>query len=288
VGAAVGIILAVAGALSFSGPLPGSSPSDVVARVNGKVITKATFSLALDRISRRRASDVTEEERARVLDRLIDEELLVQRGVEMGLVDSDRMVRRAIIMAVIDSIVADAIDPKPNESELRAFYESERALFVTPGRVHVQQIYLAPRGNRGKALHQAREAAAAIAKGMSFEAARVKYGYGDDVPVPDTPVPVHVLRRHLGPSLTRIVLDMTPGEISEPVESPAGYHLLHLVSFQPETVRSFESVRREVEAEYTRRRREEALGKALHRLRENASIVLSPTAPSVPENDGQV
>lgn len=285
---AVGIALAVAGALSFSDPRAATLPPDVVARVNGRAITRTTLSLALDRLSSRAGSAVSEEERARVLERLIDEELLVQRGVTIGLVDADRMVRRAITMAVIDSIVANALSANPSESELRKFYESERARFLTPARAHVRRIYFPFRENRVAALLQAREAAAAIARGESFEAARVKYGHGDDVPVPDTPVSIHVLRRHLGPSLTGIILTMTPGEISGPIESPSGYHLLHLVSLQPETLRPFESVRRSVEAEHTRRRREEALETMLHRLRKEATIVLSSAGPSLPGKDGHV
>ena len=278
-GAAIGIVLAVAGTLDLSSPLTGKPPSDAVARVNGKAIPATALAFALARLSNDRVQEMTAEERALVLDRLIDEELLVQRGVEIGLLDSDRMVRRAITMAAIDSIVAEASGAKPSESELREFYESQQALFAAPAMAHVQEIYFGFRKDREAVLSRAREAAAEIAKGMSFEAAKARYGHADGVPVPDAPLPLHVLHRHLGPSLTRRVLDMTPGEVSPPVESPSGYHLLHLVSMKPEAARPFEEVRSEVETEYVRRARDEALSKVIRRLRGEASIVLSQAAP---------
>jgi parvulin-like peptidyl-prolyl isomerase len=278
-GAAIGIVLAVAGTLNPASPFTGRLPSDAIARVNGKAIPATALAHALARLSNDGAPEMTAEERALVLDRLIDEELLVQRGVEIGLVDSDRMVRRAITMAAIDSIVEEAPGAKPSESELREFHESQHAVFAAPAMAHVQEIFFGSGKDREAALGRAREAAAEIAKGMSFEVAKTRYGDADGVPVPDAPLPFHVLHRHLGPSLASRVLDMTPGEASPPVESPSGYHLLHLVSMKPESVRPFEDVRSEVENEYVRRARDEALSKVIRRLRGEASIVLSPAAP---------
>ena len=41
-----------------------------------------------------------------MLDRLIEEELLVQRGIEIGLLDGDATVRKTVAMAVIEFVLA--------------------------------------------------------------------------------------------------------------------------------------------------------------------------------------
>ncbi len=51
---------------------------------------------------------VDDADKRRLLDRLIDEELLVQRGLELGLASSDGAVRKAVAGAMIESIVAEA------------------------------------------------------------------------------------------------------------------------------------------------------------------------------------
>lgn len=254
---------------------PQGLSGDVLARVNGKALTVQDLAFALERS----ASKSPDRRHRETLDLLIDQELLIQRGVEIGLLESDLTVRKAIAMAVIDAVVADVLKREPSEEELRAFYTSHRAVFALPARLHVQHLFFAENGDSDKARVRAEQAVAAIAHGMSFREAGERYGDQDGGPVPDTPLPPHVLRRYLGPTLANTALALRAGEISSPVRSPLGYHVLRLVESQPESVRPYEAVRQEVRAEYFRRKRDEALQRQLDRLRRNATIVLSPQAP---------
>ncbi len=275
VGAAVGILLAVAGALV---PTASDFSGSVIARVNGKVITAQDLDFALDRLAGDSHHAATHAERLAALQRLIDQELLIQRGVEIGLLDSDLTIRKAIAGAMIDAIVADVLAKEPREEELYAFYESHKAIFTAPSRVHVQQIYCSGDGDLAKALSQAEQASAALTRGLSFQEVRERYGDEDSVSIPDAPLPVNVLRRHLGPTLASAALALNVGDISPPLQSPSGYHILRLVELQPEQVQPYQTVREEVKAEYFRRRRDEALQHYLDDLRQKATIVRSPRA----------
>jgi parvulin-like peptidyl-prolyl isomerase len=274
-GAAVGILLAMAGALM---PTISDFSGGVLARVNGKAITSHELDFALGRLASDSRVAATREERREALRQLINQELLIQRGVAIGLLDSDRTVRKMIAMAMIDAIVADVLATEPTDEELRAFYEAHTAVFTVPTRVHVQQIYCSGSGDLTKALAQAEQASAAIARGMNFVEARQRYGDEDNAPVADALVPTYILQRSLGPTLTNAALAMKGGEISPPLQSPAGYHILRLVERQPERVQPYETVKQEVRAEYFRRGRDEALQHALDTLRSRATIVLSPKA----------
>src|SRR5262249_43593601 len=119
VGVTVGLLLAAVGALM---PTTSNFSGNIVAWVNGKAITSHDVELVLQRLNHDRAA--LPEERREALQRLIDQELLVQRGVEIGLLESDRTVRKALVMAMIDAIVADVLAKEPTEEELRAFYDS--------------------------------------------------------------------------------------------------------------------------------------------------------------------
>src|SRR6266545_4899698 len=232
-GAAVGILLAVAGALV---PTANEFTRNVVARVNGKAITSQDVDFALGRLAGDGHVTVTHEERLETLQRLIDQELLIQRGVEIGLLKSDLTVRKAIAGAMIDTIVASVLEKAHTEEELRAFYASHLAVFTMPARVHVQQIYCSGKGDPNRALDQAKQASVVIAHGLSFQEARERYGDEDNVSLPNTLLPLNVLRSLLGPTLTDTVLAMKTGDISPPLQSPAGYHILRLVELQSEEV----------------------------------------------------
>jgi parvulin-like peptidyl-prolyl isomerase len=275
-GAAAGILLAAAGALA---PTAGDLAGNAIARVNGKAVTSHDLALALRRLADDGRVSPPPTGRQEALGFLIDQELLIQRGVEIGLLESDRTVRKVIAMAMIDAVVAGVLKKEPTEEELRAFYASHQPVFTAPARVHVQHIAFGGDGDLARALAQAERASTAIAQGVSFAETRERYGDKDSAPVPDAPVPFHVLHRHFGPGLTNAALAMPVGAISRPLPSPWGYHLLRVVESQPEHVQPYEAVRQAVKAEYFRRRRDEALQHYLDRLREEATIVLSPKAP---------
>ncbi len=273
-GVTVGILLAVAGALA---PTGGDFSRNIVARVNGKAITVHDVELVLQRLNH--SGSATPEERREALQRLIDQELLVQRGVEIGLLESDRTVRKALVMAMIDAIVADVVAQEPTEEELRAFYNSHAAVFTLPARVHVQQIYCSGSGDLARARTQAEQASAALARGDSFQEVRAQYSDVESIPLPTTLAPPQVLRRSLGPTLADAILLLQEGESSSPLQSSAGYHILHLIDRQPEQVQPYETVKQEVRAEYFHRKRDAALQAYLDRSRREAVMVLSPHAP---------
>jgi len=275
------MLLAAAGAFV---PVANDFSGKVLARVNGKSIPASEVDFALERLADN--SSVTHEKRLEVLHRLIDQELLIQRAIELGLLDSDRTVRKAVAMAVIDRVVADVLAKEPTEEKLWTFYASHQAVFTTAARIHVQQIYCGGDGDLTKALTEAEHAAAAIVHGMSFSAARKHYSDHGSISLPDVPLPRHVLQRYLGPTLTETALTMKVGEISPPLLSPVGYHILRVVDQQPEQLQPYEIVRQEVRAEYIRRERDAALQHFLTALRQEATVVLSPKAPRIDMTDG--
>jgi peptidyl-prolyl cis-trans isomerase D len=62
------------------------------------------------------------------------------------------------------------------------------------------------------------------------------------------------------------VWSMQPGEIKEPVKTEFGWHVIKLEGIQPGEVRSFESVRSELEPEYRRAESEKLFGKLQDQL----------------------
>ncbi len=83
-GAAVGIAAAAAGLLLGDAGDAGGLPDDVVALVNGTPVRLADYERAVVALASDRREPLEDEDRRYVLDRLVDEELLVQRGLELG------------------------------------------------------------------------------------------------------------------------------------------------------------------------------------------------------------
>ena len=273
-GVVLGAMLTALGALVPSGV---SLSEGVIARVNGKAITDRDLTFALERLDKNEPS--SSQRRLEILNHLINQELLVQRGVHIGLLESDHTVRKTIAMTMVDAIVAQVLAKEPTEEELRAFYQSHLAVFTSPVLMHVQQIFCAGEKDRAEAYTRAEQARTALMGGMSFQEVRERYGDTADSPIPDALAPLSVLQRLLGPTLSDVLQTLEVGDVSAVTPSSAGYHLLRLVERQAEQQRPYETVKEEVRAEYLHRKRDEALQQYLDRLRQEATIVLSPKAP---------
>ncbi|MFN8641460.1 MAG: hypothetical protein U0802_07320 [Candidatus Binatia bacterium] len=128
-GALLGALLAAAG---LTAPGTGRLPPDVVALVNQAPIRTEDYTRMLAAVASDRRAPLEEADKQHVLDRLIEEELLVQRGLTLDLPRLDRRVRADLTQGVIDGIASQASDHEPSDDELRAFYDGHRDVFAGP------------------------------------------------------------------------------------------------------------------------------------------------------------
>ena len=107
-GAAAGLLCAAVGLLRPAAPPVEMVAADAVARVNGTAIRRADYERLLAGLQRDTRTPIDDKSRARILDRMIEEELLVQRALELGLATVDRRVRANLTSSLIASIVTEA------------------------------------------------------------------------------------------------------------------------------------------------------------------------------------
>ena len=164
IAAAAGLLLALSGAI-IPAPRGADASGAVVACVNGAPIREPAVERALGRLPDARVSAADPALRAALIDRLVDEELLVQRAAEMGLVTSDRGVRKALARAAIDAAVRDASARAPARKRAAGLLRGQRHHFALPRRVRVRAISFDASRDPDSAMRRAQEAAAAIAGG---------------------------------------------------------------------------------------------------------------------------
>ena len=279
IGAGTGVALAATG-LVASGVTRGRGlPPGAVARVNGALLRADDYTRSLDALERDRRGGAEPADRRFVLDRLIDEELLVQRGLELGLARQDARVRRDLTAAVIDAVVTEHEDGTPSDADLEAFYRRERDFFARPGRLRVRQLWCRAdtAADAPSAEARARAAAASLRAGEDFAGVRARLGDPEIAPLPDALLSPAKLLDHLGPTALRAALELEAGAVSDPVRSATGYHVLQVVEREAEWVPPREEIADEVLAEYRRRRGERALRAYLDGLRARADVEIAPS-----------
>lgn len=129
-GSLVGVCLGLVSALGGETPPTSRLPADAIAVVNGAPIRTDDYRRAVAMLAGDKRNPLTRADRVHVLERLIEEELLVQAAISEGLVERDRAVRQAITRAMLAVIVTDSASARPTREELRAFHADNAALFT--------------------------------------------------------------------------------------------------------------------------------------------------------------
>lgn len=280
IGAGLGVCLAASGLVARERAT--GLGADAVAVVNGQPVLAEDYQRILGGlVADRRGGELAAEDRQRVLDRLIDETLLVERGLELGLVWRDGKVRKDLVAAVIDAVVADRSQATPSDADVDQFYAEHRDFFARPGRLHLRQVWCAAPGpgDDGAARARAEQAASRLRAGEDFATVRAALGDAEIAALPDGLLPPQKLVEYLGPTALRTAFGLAPGAVSDPVRSNSGWHVLQLVERQGDEIPPLAEIRAEVEAEVRRRAGDQALIDYVADLRRRAAIETRKLVP---------
>ena len=139
-----------------------------------------------------------------------------------------------------------------------------------------QILFRVPHADAGDAAQEnAQAASAALDAGMPFAEVAAQYGDEEISPVPDALLPAMKLREYLGPTLVDTLLSMKPEQVSPPLRSGVGFHLLRLVERQAPSSPPFEEIESQVYHEYVRRSGDQALRNYLDQLRRESDVVIA-------------
>ena len=142
------------------------------------------------------------------------------------------------------------------ESLLKARYDEQSLRFKTPERRQASHILSEVEGGetaspeqQKKALALANEVLAKIKAGGDF--VQLASEYSKDLGSSAQGGDLGFIERGISePAFEAKLFTMQVGEVSEPVLSSQGYHVIKLVELEPEAVKTFEQAREELEAEF--------------------------------------
>ena len=245
---------------------------NVVVSVNGHPIFQSDWDLALQALAMNKRNEITKEDQLLVLERLIDEQLLLQRGLEIDLPQTEGMVRKAIVNAMIDKVVVEGQVSTINEEELNSFYEDNKDFFSGHSEVQIKRIFIEYRSQEEdeKRLDKIREL---LIDGEDFDFVEAEYGDYILPEIPNMLLPIKKLKDYLEPDLVTMVLNMQPGQITSEIETVNGFIFIYMLSSIRGEEKTFEAVKEQVSNEYKRRNDEISIQNYMEWLREKSEII---------------
>ena len=236
-----------------------------IAKIDERTISKEKFETYLESIAFSRKTGLIESDPENVLERMIDEELLIQRGIDLGMIENDSEIRGMIIQKMISSIVSETNDLRISQEDLEEFFSKNKDLFIPSPKLRLLKLsfdILKDIANIARDL---------LINGNLQEAKSL--AKNEVIRLPNALLPSMKIREYIGPTLTQIALSLEEGEVSELIEQDDKLHILVPLEKIIANAPPLGDVYQQVETEFIRFKGEQMLDEYLEDLRNWYDVV---------------
>jgi PPIC-type PPIASE domain len=242
----IGLGIAGFGLFTAKGTTTHVVPPENVALINQRPILRTDFIAQAEAELGKTFSEATTEERLKILDEMIREELFVQRGLELDFPGTDPDTRSALVAAVEQQVVADVTTHQPAEADLQKYFEDNRGNYATEGTMVLHNLVL-PKASGLDATATVAKAAAALRGGATLAETEKSFGLQEVVPEHAGGEQFYFAQKiHLGEAVYERALALNDGDVSEPVATADGVHIVQMVKHVKPLPLTFERVRSQV------------------------------------------
>ena len=271
---------------AISGCSQASEEPRIVATVNGKPISQSEFDYRWSELSdAARARYERQGGKKKFLDDLISREVLLQearrQGLDQSLALRERM-ERIKEQLILDELMKDAASQPVHisDAELEAYYQSHDDMLLTARQIRGAQIVMAN-------IFQAKDLKHQISQGWNFSKLAQRYSL-DEKTKADGGEFNFTRKGVLDPAIEQFLLTQKPGAVSDPVETSAGFHLVKVVSRDPDEAKHIEAVRQQLKRELYAEKRRKQVEEVLAKLRSSAAIRMAAGSELLTQDVGSV
>lgn len=278
IGAGAGLIIAGFGLFTAAGTKITGVPAEDVALINGRHILRSDFVTQTQIETAVPFAQSTKAQRQKVLGEMIDEELLVQRGLEVDLAASDPDVRMAEVNGVQLQVDADVLAQQPSDQVLLAYYNAHKDKYAAEGIMALRDLVIKPDDNTtaDEARDKATKAAAAYRKGDTGDDVAATYSMKDSGALDRGDLFDFAVKIKLSPALYAAARKLTTRQASDPIEQNGDFHVLLMDKHQIPPERNFADARDAVLQDFKKDEQARVETANLAYLKSKADIQLAP------------
>ena len=240
----------------------------ILAKINGNAITQNDLDKAMVRFPKENQEYfATEQGKAQLLDQLVSFELMYNFAKEEELENTEEFKLQLEILKkdlLIQSGIKKVLDEvKITDEEIREFYDNHTEMFKGQESVSAKHILVDSK-------EKAEEIKNKIDQGLAFEEAAKEFSscpssaQGGDLGV--------FTRGKMVPEFENAAFALEIGEISKPVETQFGYHIIKVEDKMAAETKSFEEVKSSLQVNLLSQKQNEEYIKFINKLKEKQKI----------------
>ena len=188
---------------------------NAVALVNDMTISEDQFIKYISTLGIDVVDENDEELLEIVLEKMIEEELLLQKGIELELHKFDIQIRKAIIQQVINSVLLQN-EEEVTEKELREYYENNKNKYQLSKLIHLDIIFL--NSQREEDINLLFEAISTI----GFAETKKQFHQELFFSIPDRLISIKDCVQLLGSNICKEIFELNLNDISNPIKYENG------------------------------------------------------------------
>jgi parvulin-like peptidyl-prolyl isomerase len=287
-GALIGLAIAGYGLFTAKGTRSHSVPPDDLALVNNRPILRSDFMTQVQTQFALPFAQSTPDQRERVLEDMVAEELQVQRGLEIDLPSFDPDVRNAMVAGVELEITADVMAQQPTEVELRRYYEAHQGKYVGDGVLRMRDL-VAKGGvvTTEQLMASAQQAVAALRAGTPLDQVIQHYRLEDSGALLDAghvdtgEIFEFAAKAKLGLEIYAAAATLHGGQVSDPIRQSDGVHVVVMLEHRMPVQQDYAMAADKVWADYKNDAQARVREANVRYLRSRADILLSTDAQAL-------
>ena len=210
--------------------------------------------------------DPTDDELARIINNLIDEEILYREALLLGLDQEDTIIKRRLAQK-ISFLKEESIPEIPTTKELNEYYKNNKEKYYIEPSFTFTHYYFSENNN---SLERSQQALKALQDNSKVKSDPFYLGktFANE--------PLRNIKTNFGESFSIELMTADLAVWNGPFESTYGHHIVYINSVNPGYIPEIEEVLRQVEVDFLQIKREQAVKGFLNNIRSEYTIFINP------------
>ena len=210
--------------------------------------------------------DPTDDELARIINNLIDEEILYREALLLGLDQEDTIIKRRLAQK-ISFLKEESIPDIPTTAELNEYYENNKEKYYIEPSFTFTHYYFSENNN---SLERSQQALKALQDNNKVKSDPFYLGkaFANE--------PLRNIETNFSKAFSKELMEANLNQWIGPFESTYGHHIVYLNSTNPGYIPVIEEVLRQVEVDFLQMKREDAVKGFLNNIRSEYTIFINP------------
>ena len=210
--------------------------------------------------------DPTDDELARIINNLIDEEILYREALLLKLDQEDTIIKRRLAQK-ISFLKEESIPEIPTTEELNEYYKNNKEKYYIESSFTFTHYYFSENNN---SLERSQQALKALQDNSKVKSDPFYLGktFANE--------PLRNINTNFGESFSNELMTADLAVWNGPFESTYGHHIVYINSVIPGYIPEIEEVLRQVEVDFLQIKREQAVKGFLNNIRSEYTIFINP------------